>query len=562
MEKASFPQHWLQVFGKFSLDFFVIELGPKSKVLYSGGKASSYFGYPIDVFISQLEGSFLDLVREADQTRVTKAICEAKKAEADIDLQFHLICFDRSVCQIHVEGTYLYSSEGLPTYLFLISDEKSEAIASDFDPECFKISFSLDAGSLVEVNLQGRIAFLVHEFPNTYEAIALFASRYVHPQDRKAFAVFSDAEVLKSFVLPNIEQKEIPFRRTSYNELFSGYRWSLLSYSIVQRESALVCELLIRDSDKTTSKLAEKTLQTQLDPLTGVLNRSALEAQVTQQIALCSTKECMGAFFMLDIDHFKWVNDDYGHDRGDHVLLQVAQAIRGVFRPSDIIARPGGDEFAVFITGIPSLELAMAKAENMCCALRSLGSGTEEKLDLSCSVGVSIFPDHGTSFDELYHTSDLALYQAKRDGRDKCCLYGEQFFPLASEKPVDREWLFSQLEEEIYLCNGDTYALLFANEALLKRLGLTTLSAKGSCYEVLHQRKTPCKDCMNRSIKPGQMSTRMYKDPKSNALGLVREKAMLLKGDRVIFSITTHIPEEWGDFLVRHYNPTAHKPLP
>lgn len=562
MEKASFPQHWLQMFDKFSLDLFVIELGPKVRVLYSGGKASSYFGYPIEVFISQIEGSFGDLVSEADQTRVTKAICDAKKDEADIDLQFHLIGFDRTVYQIHVEGTYLYSPERVPIYLFLISDEKSETIASDRDPECFKISFSLDAGSLVEVNLQGRIAFLVHEFPNIYEAIALFASRYVHPQDRKAFAIFTDPVVLQSFALTLKEQKEIPFRRTSYNELFSGYRWSFLSYSIMQRESALVCELLILDSDETTSKLAEKTLQTQLDPLTGALNRSALEVQVTQQIALCSTKECMGAFFMLDIDHFKWVNDAYGHDRGDHVLRQVAKAIRGVFRPSDIIARPGGDEFAVFITGIPSLELAMAKAENMCCALRNLGSGAEEKLQLSCSVGVSIFPDHGTSFDELYHTSDVALYQAKREGRDKCRLYGGQFSPLAKEKPLDREWLFSQLEEEIYLCNGDSYELLFANEALLERLGLTTLPVKGSCYEVLHQRKTPCEDCMNWSLQLGQKSTRMYKGSKTNALSLIREKAMLLKGNRVILSISTPIPEEWGGFLVGHFNSVPSKPLP
>ncbi len=553
MEKASFPEQWLQVFSKFSLDFFVIEIGSQIKVLYNGGKSSSYFGYPLEAFVKQIEGSFSDLVLKTDIIHVSKAFFEAKEAKADIDLQFHLICSDRSISLVHIAGTYLYSHEEVPTYLFLLSDEKRGIVLSSTELESFRVSFSVDTGSLVDVNLQGRIAFLVHEFPNIYEAITLFASRYVHPQDRKAFAVFADQKTLASSTFPQGEQKDIPFRRASYNETFSGYRWSLLSFTVEENElgAGLECELLIRDSDKTATKLAEKTLQTQLDPLTGVLNRLALEAQVTQQIALCSTNDCIGAFFMLDIDHFKWVNDAFGHDRGDEVLRLVANAVKGVFRPTDIVARLGGDEFAVFITGIPSSELAMTKAESICRALRLLGK-PEEELQLSCSVGVSIYPDDGASFEQLYHTADLALYQAKREGKDRYCLYGIQSVPSGREKPIDREWLFSQLEEEIYLCNVDTYALLFANDAILKRLGRTVLTSKGYCYEVLHGLSAPCEDCKNLYLRKNQLSNRIRRDVESNRLLLVSEKALLLKGARVKLAVTTPIPPTWRDFLIKY----------
>ncbi|HKL59455.1 MAG TPA: GGDEF domain-containing protein [Sphaerochaeta sp.] len=563
MDTASFPEQWLQVFAKFSLDFFVVELGVRNKVLYSGGKKTSYFGYPVEVFVDLIEGFFGDLVLESDKARVGKALHEAKEMQSDFDQQFHVFCFDRSVSQVHLTGSYLYSREGVPVFLFLVEDKKEDTSARDTKRENFRLSFSVDTGSLLEVNLQGRIAFLVHEFTNIYEAITIFASRYVHPQDRKAFAIFADQKSLASSVTHIREQKEIPFRRTSYNELFSGYQWALLSYSFEEsgEGSSPVCELHIQDSDTVSSRLAEKILQTQLDPLTGVVNRTALEMQVNQQIALCAKQESIGAFFMLDIDQFKGVNDTFGHDRGDEVLRAVANAVKGVFRPTDIVARPGGDEFAVFITGIPSPELAIAKAENICTSLRNLKT-VDEDLSLTCSVGISLFPNHGTSFKELYHTSDLALYQAKREGKDRYCLFGTDTAPQGKEKPVDRQWIFSQMEEEMYLCNVDTYELLFVNEALLKRLGLTMHTARGFCYEVLHGRTKPCDECRNLFMEKGQLSTRIRKYPESTTMYLLREKALLLKGERVKLSISTPIPTTWREFLEEHVDSDTLKSLP
>ncbi len=551
MDKTSFPVEWLKAFGKFSLDFFVVGLGASTKVLYKAGSSTSYFGYPEKAFVDQIEGYFGDIIVASDQRSVLKAIEDAKETKSDIEVEFHLIRFDRSLSLVKMTGSYLYSQGDQLVYLFLISDVNNNHSCLPLQLASFRISFDLNTGALIEANMQGRIAFLVHEFANIYEAITIFSSRYVHPQDRKVFAPFFSPLTLCSSTRYKEEQTDISFRRTSYNEAFTGYRWSQLSYSIHIGDSASVCTLVIQDSDKGASQLAQKTLETQLDPLTGALNRLALEKQVTDQIALCSGQHTLGAFFMLDIDQFKWVNDSFGHDSGDEVLRQVAKAVKGVFRPTDIVARPGGDEFAVFITGIPSYELAITKAEGLCQALRTLKSEKKD-LRISCSVGVSIFPEHGRTFGELYHTSDLALYQAKRAGKDRYCLYGVQPILGEREKLVDRQWLFSQMEEEIYLCNVDTSELLYANESLRTRLGLTVLDNRRQCYEVLHGRSSPCEDCMNLHLEKGQVRTRLRMDKKTGVLFFLREKALLLRGERVKLSVSTPLPQEWKDYIVQH----------
>ena len=116
------------------------------------------------------------------------------------------------------------------------------------------------------------------------------------------------------------------------------------------------------------------------------------------------------------------------------------------------------------------------------------------------------------------------------------------------------------MEEEIYLCNVDTYALLFANEALLKRLGKSALTAKGHCYEVLHARSSPCEDCKNLNLKKDKMKTWIRSDTGSDTLFLVQEKALLLKGERVKLSVSTPLPEILKNFLVENiHSPVLEK---
>jgi diguanylate cyclase (GGDEF)-like protein len=130
------------------------------------------------------------------------------------------------------------------------------------------------------------------------------------------------------------------------------------------------------------------------------------------------------SLMMVDIDHFKEVNDAFGHTEGDQVLREVSSLLRASVRKKDTVARYGGEEFILILPGA-SLEASAAIAER----IRGLVENTpfevgKARLNLTVSIGISNFPDHQPkSKEELIKMADLALYEAKRGGRNRVCIF-------------------------------------------------------------------------------------------------------------------------------------------
>ena len=158
------------------------------------------------------------------------------------------------------------------------------------------------------------------------------------------------------------------------------------------------------------------------DGLTGVYNRTVFEKYVNEVLADGTQRQ--HAFFLLDIDDFKNVNDSKGHAFGDAVLCEVTANLERSFRSSDLLGRIGGDEFAVLMCDISSRENALAKAEQI-CSLYSKGDN-QEGLKISCSIGV-VFCDSavGSTFDDLYQQADKALYKAKEKGKNVFVMFDD-----------------------------------------------------------------------------------------------------------------------------------------
>ncbi|MEG0734101.1 GGDEF domain-containing protein, partial [Anaerorhabdus sp.] len=121
------------------------------------------------------------------------------------------------------------------------------------------------------------------------------------------------------------------------------------------------------------------------------------------------------ALLMLDIDDFKDVNDRYGHAEGDRVLGEVAIELKERFRSRDIVGRVGGDEFTILMTDIPSKDVAIKKAEELCSAIRNRRF---TKCEITVSIGIA-FANDEKSFNEIYNEADEALYQAKNNGKNQ-----------------------------------------------------------------------------------------------------------------------------------------------
>jgi diguanylate cyclase (GGDEF)-like protein len=152
-----------------------------------------------------------------------------------------------------------------------------------------------------------------------------------------------------------------------------------------------------------------------LDPLTGLLNRAALETRVQELEQQAHLTGGAVALVLCDLDRFKRINDTYGHDRGDAVLRDVAYEIRKALRSFELVYRIGGEEFLVVLPGIGADE-AMEIAQRV---RRAVAEAHPGDVDLTLSAGVACAAGEEMTYDEVFRAADAALFEAKREGRDR-----------------------------------------------------------------------------------------------------------------------------------------------
>ncbi len=158
-----------------------------------------------------------------------------------------------------------------------------------------------------------------------------------------------------------------------------------------------------------------------VDGLTGITNRAGFEKSFKSVFVEQSGK---GALFLIDLDNFKAVNDNLGHPEGDAVLIHTAQVLKTVFRGTDIVARLGGDEFVVYAPTMESADVIRVKSQHFLEIVQKtydLPSGGS--VTVTASVGVALFPAHGSTYEVLYNSADTALYAAKEKGKNRYVLY-------------------------------------------------------------------------------------------------------------------------------------------
>jgi diguanylate cyclase (GGDEF)-like protein len=165
------------------------------------------------------------------------------------------------------------------------------------------------------------------------------------------------------------------------------------------------------------------------DALTGLPNRSLLH----QRAERAFRGDALGAMLLIDLDRFKEVNDTLGHDYGDQLLVEVAARLAAAVRRGDTLARLGGDEFAVLLDGLPHRGAVADLAGRLQDALREPFGLGGVAIELEASVGVAIYPDHGTTVSTLLQRADVAMYEAKR-GRHGIVTYSPDRDPYSADR--------------------------------------------------------------------------------------------------------------------------------
>lgn len=152
------------------------------------------------------------------------------------------------------------------------------------------------------------------------------------------------------------------------------------------------------------------------DDLTGLLNRNKFRSELTAAIAQAGLDQQLLATLFIDLDHFKPVNDKFGHHIGDLLLETVANRLRGAVRNGDVIARCGGDEFAVLLKEMPDAPTAEALAKKLVAALAKPFTLLRHKVKVTASIGIAIFPQDGDTARALLIKADGAMYEVKHSG--------------------------------------------------------------------------------------------------------------------------------------------------
>ncbi|HUX04136.1 MAG TPA: EAL domain-containing protein [Acidimicrobiales bacterium] len=204
----------------------------------------------------------------------------------------------------------------------------------------------------------------------------------------------------------------------------------------------------VRDITEERALTTQLTHQALHDPLTGLANRALFDDRLTQAHARSQRRGHMDAVFLLDLDDFKGINDAHGHMVGDELLVAVAHRLRGASRTSDTLCRFGGDEFLYLAEGLTSAREARSVAARLLASLDDPFELAEHRVDQHASMGVAIWDSTSSDINELIQKADVALYEAKRQGRRRVTF----FTPDLQQEAMNR---FTMVQELRYALQHD-----------------------------------------------------------------------------------------------------------
>jgi len=200
-------------------------------------------------------------------------------------------------------------------------------------------------------------------------------------------------------------------------------------------------------SDITALKRAEQKVRiaAEQDALTGLANRTAFMRSFEQSLNGSRVNDGAGLVALIDLDHFKDLNDTLGHDMGDAYLKEISKRLRNATRAGDVVARLGGDEFAILMPGITNRDAAVSAIETLVAATtQSIWLGGKV-IHPQMSIGISVYPEDGTRVSELMKNADIAMYATKKNGRNGITL----FDPAQKQYRARRIFVAERLREAL-----------------------------------------------------------------------------------------------------------------
>jgi diguanylate cyclase (GGDEF)-like protein/PAS domain S-box-containing protein len=351
-----------------------------------------------------------------------------------------------------------------------ITERKRTQEALRNSEQRYRLLFERNMAGVLRTTVGGRVlecnqaTARIFGYDSPEEVLVLLGADFYHESsDWEAFVAQLKSE-------KSLTNQEIRYRRKDGNPV-----WVIANYSLANEESGgggIVEGTLV---DITERKIADERIQylAYYDGLTGLPNRTLLQDRLGKALASARRQKGKVALLFLDLDRFKVINDSLGHSVGDLLLQEVARRLKRWAREQDTVARLGGDEFLLVLTGVKEISDVAVAAERLMDTMTAEFVIRGHALSVSCSLGISIFPESGGDVDTLVKHADAAMYSAKEAGRNRFYFFTDEMNRQAQERLIlenslrhalSKKELFLMYQPQIDMVTGSIIGV----EALLR----------------------------------------------------------------------------------------------
>lgn len=397
----------------------------------------SMLGYTQHDIEEKFQNSFWEMIEQRDREVTLAEVQRQMALGPDKELEYRMTCKDGRTIWVLDKGHLLHDEEGNQYFCCVLVDvtrskELEEKLRLSL--ERHQIIMDQTTDILFEWDIQADTMIFSGNWekkfgcpPVTQHVSRLFwQAPYILPEDQPLFTkLLSRIRGGEHYA-----EEEIRIINGKQNAVWCRIRITGLTDKTGRAVRAVGAILDIDAEKKKAQNLMERA---QRDMLTKLYNKGSSQEYI-QAVLANNVPGKMAALMIIDLDNFKHMNDTMGHLFGDALLSEVAHSIQKQFRSEDIVGRVGGDEFLVFLGQIPNAALAEQKAVQVMKAIGEMAVQELTEVELSCSIGIAIYPECGQTYHELFQRADQALYRAKNQGKGRYCIADAKL--LSEEFPV------------------------------------------------------------------------------------------------------------------------------
>ncbi len=412
-------------------------------------------GYSPEDLLGNRTISYEELEHADDRPRVRQEIEAALTEHKRFLIEYRIQCRNGETKWVWERGVGIYDAVGnvvsLEGFIENVTERKLSTQALQQAERSFRSIFENATEGIFQTTADGRYLNVnpalarIYGFATPAELIASIGDIqhqvYTDRTRRKEFMrIMRESGVVTNFV-SEIKRND-------------GHRmWISENARAVLDESGSLLFYEGTVEDVTATKLNQEKLEhlANHDTVTGLPNRLLMNDRLRQMMLSAQRSKSIVAVALVDLDHFKLINDTYGHNRGDQLLQTMSHRMLACVRETDTVVRLGGDEFVLLLSGVGRGEAMSQVVQRVLHAIARPSLIEERELSVSCSVGVSIFPRDGRDVQTLLRNADTAMYKAKEFGRNNFQFYSPEMNTVIAERLEMQTALREAVEREQFV---------------------------------------------------------------------------------------------------------------